>query len=239
MLQYAVRLGVDLGDALQCVVSNQAHKSPWHTVARAVDGGKHAHAAHGVKPIKIPGHPVAGLVKDRGRIEDLCPVIFRRQDRLLDAFRVIDAIPQIAVKRFDHGFLFFDFSRALIDFGFHLAFIVGEVIAHFEDGLSQRIVLTQGGVFRFELALTHLQTEFPGPAQAVCQAVHRNGHLADLVPRGFDFFLEWSSSTHVNQGSLEFPDGPDDGACHPPSDDQTEDQNPQRYISGIELQLGA
>ena len=69
LLQYAVWLGVDLGDALQCVVSNQAHESPWNAVARAIDGGKHAHTAHRMEPIKIPGHPVTGLVKDRGRIK--------------------------------------------------------------------------------------------------------------------------------------------------------------------------
>ena len=155
----------------------------------------------------------------------------------MDALRIVDAVAQVTVQGFCDLLLFFHFCGTLLHLRLHFPLVVGQVIAHLQNGLPQCVVLTEWGIFRIKLALTHLQTECPRTAQSVGQSVDRNGHLTDFISAGLHLFLQWRSPSHVNQGTFEFADGPDDGFGHPPRDQKPQDQNSQCHVARVPLQL--
>ena len=69
-VQNLARLGVDLADVLQGIVSEQAHEGTGNAVARAVDRRHEAPGVQLVEPGKVPTDAVPRHVQDELPVED-------------------------------------------------------------------------------------------------------------------------------------------------------------------------
>ena len=123
VVEHLVRFGVHLRDAIQGVVAHQAQERTRHPVACAVNCREHAAAAHGLEPIEIPGNHVAGLVKDGALAQHFTPLLVGRQDGLLDAQGVVDAVLEVAQHVLHLGLLLGQFLCALLDLALEFALV--------------------------------------------------------------------------------------------------------------------
>ena len=155
----------------------------------------------------------------------------------MDAFRIVDAVFEIPVERFQFCFLLLHLRRSGADFAFHFPFVVGQIIPHFQDRLTERVILTERFVRRVKMPLTHFHTEDPCPVDAVGQTVYGNRHLTDFVTGHLHLHIQRCTATQIQQGALQFSNGMNNGTRYPPSNHDAEDQNAQRYIARVKPEL--
>ena len=208
-------------------------------MARAVDGRKHATAAHGLEPIKVAGDHVSGLVKDRRVVHHLPPFLLRRKDGLLDAKGIGNAVLQVAENFLGPRLLLGQFFCTLLHLAFEFALVLRERTPHLKQGFSKGVVVAQGFVGRVEIATPHFLGEFLGSGQPLRKAVHRHGHVSDFIRGNPHVAVGQDPPTHVKQGALQFLDRLNDASGHNDPQGHAQNQYDPCHPSGVHGQLSA